>query len=116
MSTAVITRDAPMDLTTRAIPAYGSDASDDPRGDIRAGVIVGVIFFVIFLGWAAFAPLDAAANAPGRLVVSGQRQTVQHKEGGVVSEILVKEGSRVKQGQVLIRLAGADVRAQERAL
>ena len=116
MSTAVVTQNAPMDLVTSAIPVYGSEASDDPRTDIRAGVFVAVIFFVIFLGWAAFARLDAAANAPGRLVVSGQRQTVQHKEGGVVSEILIKEGSRVQQGQVLVRLAGADVRAQERAL
>jgi type I secretion membrane fusion protein, HlyD family len=54
--------------------------------------------------------------APGRLTVSGQRQTVQHREGGVVSQILVREGDQVRQGQVLIRLAGADVRAQERAL
>ena len=105
-----------MDLATRAIPVSGGDATDDPNSDIRIGQIVLVIFFVIFLGWAAFARLDAAANAPGRLVVSGQRQTVQHKEGGVVSEILIKEGERVQQGQILIRLAGADVRAQERAL
>jgi HlyD family secretion protein len=104
------------DLTTRAMPMHGSEATDDPAMDIRVGVVVAVIFFVIFLGWAAFAPLDAAANAPGRLVVTGQRQTVQHKEGGVVSDILVKEGSRVEQGQVLIRLAGEDVLAQERAL
>jgi HlyD family secretion protein len=50
------------------------------------------------------------------LVVSGQRQTVQHREGGVVSQILVKEGATVQRGQVLMRLAGGDVRAQERAL
>ena len=115
MSTSIVTQDS-RDLTTRAMPMSSGDATDDPTGDIRVGVIVAVIFFVIFLGWAAFARLDAAANAPGRLVVTGQRQTVQHKEGGVVSEIMVKEGSRVRQGQVLIRLAGADVRAQERAL
>ena len=117
MSTSVIAATGSRDLTTHAMPIYGDGAeTDDPRSDIRIGVVVAVVFFVIFLGWAAFAPLDAAANAPGRLVVSGQRQTVQHKEGGVVSEILVKEGSRVRQGQVLVRLAGADVRAQERAL
>lgn len=91
-------------------------ATDNPQREIRFGLIVAAIFFVGFLGWAAFAPLDAAAYAPGQLVVSGQRQTVQHREGGVISEILVKEGSRVLRGQVLVRLAGADVRAQERAL
>ena len=105
----------PYDLEARALPG-GEQVADDPSREIRFGVIIAAIFFVIFLGWAAFARLDAAAMAQGRLAVSGQRQTVQHREGGVVSEILVKEGQRVRQGQVLIRLAGADVRAQERAL
>ena len=104
---------------TRAIqPAiYPAETdADNPRSDIRAGGIVAVIFFVLFLGWASFAHLDAAAQAPGKLVVSGQRQTVQHREGGVVSQILVKEGDRVQKNQILIRLAGGEVLAQERAL
>jgi HlyD family secretion protein len=98
----------------RAAPT--TDTDDSPRSEINIGLIVAGLFFVLFLGWAAFARLDAAANAPGRLVVSGQRQTVQHRDGGVVGEILVKEGDRVQKGQVLMRLAAADVRAQERAL
>ena len=107
-----------LDLTARGVPPVvvdGEDA-DSPNREIRVGVIVAAIFFVLFIGWAAFARLDAAAQAPGRLIVSGQRQTVQHREGGVISQILVKEGDSVERGQVLIRLAGADVRAQERAL
>ena len=115
MSTAV-TSVASTDLETRALPAPAGMATDDPSREIRFGLAIAGLFFVIFLGWAAFARLDAAAIAPGRLVVSGQRQTIQHREGGVVSEILVKEGARVAKGQILIRLAGADVRAQERAL
>jgi HlyD family secretion protein len=91
-----------------------ADAS--PDRDIRAGVIVAFLFFVVLLGWAGFARLDAAAMAQGKLAVSGQRQTVQHREGGVVAEILVEEGKQVRQGDVLIRLAAADVRAQERSL
>jgi HlyD family secretion protein len=89
---------------------------DDPKRDIRLGAVVAIIFFVGFLGWAALAPMDAAAYATGRLVVSGQRQTVQHREGGVVGEIRVREGERVERGQVLLRLAAAEVQAQERAL
>lgn len=88
----------------------------DPGPDIRGGVIIAALFFVLFLGWAAFARLDAAAYAPGTLVVSGQRQSVQHRDGGVVGEIFVKEGQRVTRGQLLLRLAAAEVRAQERAL
>lgn len=90
--------------------------TDDSRRDIRLGIIVAGLFFVVFLGWAAFAPLDAAAYAPGQLVVSGQRQSVQHRDGGVVAAINVAEGRRVNKGDLLIELAGAEVRAQERAL
>ena len=60
--------------------------------------------------------MDSAAYANGQLVVSGQRQSVQHREGGVVSKINVAEGQRVKKGDTLVELAGAEVRAQERAL
>ena len=89
---------------------------DDPEREIRLGLIIAGLFFILFLGWATFARLDSAAYAMGRLAVSGQRQTVQHREGGVVGAIHVKEGQRVAKGQALLELAAADVRAQERAL
>jgi HlyD family type I secretion membrane fusion protein len=88
----------------------------DPTRDIRLGAIVAMLFFVLFLGWAAFIRLDAAAYAPGTLVVSGQRQSVQHRDGGVVGRIFVREGQRVERGQLLMQLAAAEVQAQERAL
>lgn len=97
-------------------PEAGAVLDDRPEREIRFGLIVAGLFFVVLLGWAAFAPLDSAAFAPGRLAVSGQRQAVQHREGGVVSRILVREGQRVRQGELLVELAAADVRAQERAL
>ena len=88
----------------------------DPRRDIRIGLAIAALFFVVFVGWAAFARLDAAAYAQGTLVVSGQRQSVQHRDGGVVGKIHVHEGQRVERGQLLMELAAAEVRAQERAL
>ncbi|WP_150291403.1 HlyD family type I secretion periplasmic adaptor subunit [Sphingobium estronivorans] len=94
---------------------YDVPAMDDrPDRDMRAGIVIAVLFFIVFLGWAAFARLDAAAYAPGRLTVSGQRQSVQHRDGGVVGAIFVKEGQHVHQGQPLMELAAADVRAQAR--
>jgi HlyD family secretion protein len=60
--------------------------------------------------------MDAAAYAPGQLQVSGQRQTVQHRNGGTVAAIHVREGQQVRAGDVLIELKGDEVRAQERAL
>lgn len=88
----------------------------DPQPEIRAGLIIFVLFFVIFLGWAACAPLDAGAFARGDVVVSGSRQAVQHREGGVVSALKVREGDFVQQGQVLIEISADEVRANERAL
>jgi len=96
--------------------AASADEADSGRREIRAGLIAIVVFFVGFGGWAAFTPLDAAVVAPGVVVVSGNRQTVQHRDGGVVSSIAVKEGDRVQQGQVLIELGAPELVAQEQAL
>ena len=100
----------PAQRAISVVPA--ATAAADPARDIRIGLIIAAFFFIGLLGWAAFARLDAAAVAPGRLTVSGQRQTVQHRDGGVVSDIAVREGDKVRQGQILIRLAGAEVRAR----
>jgi HlyD family secretion protein len=103
-----------------ALPAVRTpgapDTHDDPRPDLKFGIVVAAVFFVGFLGWAAIAPMDQAAYAQGKVSVAGHRQTVQHKEGGVVTAIYVKEGQVVQKDQVLIQLAGADAQAQERAL
>lgn len=96
--------------------ADASHVPADPRSDIRQGVIVAALFFIVFLGWATFVRLDAAAYAEGMLAVSGQRQAVQHRDGGIVQELLVREGQRVTRGQVLLRLAAPEVEAAERAV
>jgi len=109
----------PTDIRLPAL-SYGVSgpvrSADDPSPELRLGVIVSLVFFVGFLGWAAFAPMDAAAYGEGQVSVEGHRQTVQHREGGVVGELLVAEGQKVVKDQVLLRLAAADVRAQERSL
>jgi HlyD family secretion protein len=97
-------------------PAASVEDDDSGKGEIRAGLIALAAFFLGFGGWAAFAPLDAAVVAPGVVVVSGNRQTVQHREGGAVSRLLVSEGDHVARGQILIELGSPEVVAQERAL
>ena len=75
---------------------------------VRRTMVFGAIVITLFFGgfgvWAAFAPLESAAIAQGVLSVSGKRKTVQHLEGGIVSEILVKEGDTVTAGQTLLVL------------
>ncbi|TPG20100.1 HlyD family type I secretion periplasmic adaptor subunit [Sphingomonas koreensis] len=80
------------------------------------GWIVAGLFFVVFFAWAAVARLDAAAQGQGQVSVVGNRQTVQQRDGGVIAALDVREGEHVRTGQVLIRLAGDEVRAQDRSL
>ena len=103
-------------LTWREGPSDELVEADDPRRDIRTGSIIAFLFFVVLLGWAALAPLDAGVYAQGSIAVSGNRQAVQHRSGGTIGEILVREGQKVKAGQTLIEMAAPDLRATERAL
>jgi membrane fusion protein, type I secretion system len=100
-----ITLPAPIDLE-----------AGSPRREIRTGVIIAILFFVVLMGWAALAPLDAGVTASGTIAVLGNRQSVQSRDGGVVRALNVREGQHVQAGQVLVELAAPDVRASERAL
>jgi len=74
------------------------------RGPIIVGLVVIFIFFGAFMGWAALAPLGSAAIAQGTVSVEGNRKSIQHLEGGIVSEIKVKDGDFVEKDQILIVL------------
>lgn len=73
-------------------------------------VVFGLTMLLALIGgfgaWAVTARLDGAIIAAGQFAVEGERKTVQHLEGGIVREILVGEGDRVEQGEVLLRLDG----------
>jgi HlyD family secretion protein len=91
-------------------------ASDGAGREFRVGVILVVLFFGGFIGWASFARLDAAAYAQGTVSVAGHRQSIQHKDGGIISSIDVHDGTAVRAGQLLMSLAPAEVEAAERAM
>ncbi len=84
--------------------------------DIRRIKFVGwgiiVFFFGGFALWSVLANLDSAAVAPGQVIVSSERKTIQHLEGGIVKRIYVKEGDSVKRGDLLVQLD--EVQAQEK--
>lgn len=78
---------------------------------IRVGIATVLFFFGVLGTWACLAPLDGAVIGSGTLAVHGNRKTVQHREGGIVAELLVRDGSIVEQGQLLVRLDDTQARA-----
>lgn len=127
---AKIETSAPQDdaVETAAATAPATDVGDGsanrpperPRDsmdrELRVGGMIAAAFFVLFLGWAAVAPLDAGAYATGKIVVSGHRQAVQHRDGGVVSALHVAEGDEVQRGAVLVEISAGELHATERGL
>lgn len=79
-----------------------------PSPPIARQLLVGAVTVGLFFGgfgaWAALAPLAAGATAPGTIKVESNRKTVQHLEGGIIRELLVRENDRVEKDQVLLRL------------
>jgi HlyD family secretion protein len=100
-------------LGARPTTPDGNAAS--PRPEIVGGLVVIGAFLLVFVGWGLVAQLDAGVYAPGAVTVYGNRQSVQHRDGGIVSELDVHEGDRVQDGQVVLRLSGDELEANERA-
>ncbi|MGP2491685.1 HlyD family type I secretion periplasmic adaptor subunit [Mesorhizobium sp. PUT5] len=75
-----------------------------PAPYITAGYITLLLTFGVFGTWAATAPLASAVVASGTVSVESNRKTVQHLEGGIVSEIVAKEGEIVKPGDIVLKL------------
>ena len=72
-----------LDVSGPSVNGMGDSASDSSRKEIRVGAVVAGVFFFGLLGWAALTPLDAGATAQGVVAVSGNRQAVQHRDGGI---------------------------------
>lgn len=68
------------------------------------GLLLMLVTFGGFGAWSFMAPLAAAVIAQGSFVATGQNKIVQHLEGGIIAEILVQEGDRVTEGQVMLTL------------
>lgn len=76
------------------------------------GLIVLISTLGVFLVWSAVAPIDGAASAQGFVTVKSHRKTIQHLDGGIVSQLLVKDGDLVKEGDLLLTLDGTENKAQ----
>lgn len=94
---------------------WSSTGADAPERAFHRRIVVGLglvaLLFVGFGGWAASSSLSSAIIAPGRVVVDSSNKKIQHPTGGIVKEILVKNGDRVEAGDVLLRLDDTQTRA-----
>lgn len=92
----------PTDIAFQEVPSV--DVNTDARTHARLGwwiVIVGVGGFLL---WASLAPLDKGVPLSGTVAVSSNRKSIQHPTGGIIEDILVKEGDIVKAGQTLVTM------------
>jgi epimerase transport system membrane fusion protein len=101
-----------------AIPdAAGQAGASEMRPDesLKKYSLAGWLILAIFFGglgaWAATAPLNGAVVAEAVVKVEGNRKSLQHLDGGIVREVKVKEGDRVKEGDVLIVLDDVQARS-----
>lgn len=90
-------------------------SSSSPLRDIKRASLISVAAASLFLvgagAWGATVPIASAVIAPGQIVVESNVRRIQHPTGGVVSDILVKDGDRVQSGDVLVRLDDTTTRA-----
>lgn len=86
------------------LQASAPKPSTDWPTTLRAGGLVIFFAFVVLGGWSAFASISSGVVATGALEAEGSRRTIQHLEGGIVREILVRDGMKVKAGDLLVQL------------
>ncbi len=91
-------------------------AKDSSQFGITSRIVVSAAFAATLLfgvgGWAAHARLSGAVITQGQVAISQQVKLIQHRDGGIVSEIAVRNGDQVKKGDVLIRLDETQTRVE----
>lgn len=97
----------------KAVYPLADDSRDitSMEGPKRIGLYLLFLIFIVFGGWAIIAPLDGAAFAPGTVTVKSYKKIVQHLEGGIVSDILARDGDLVEEGQPLLLIDSTQLRA-----
>jgi HlyD family secretion protein len=90
--------------TCPSIDQWHKGVPTDSRGPIRIGAALLLLCLGGFSVWASVAPLEGAVVVSGSFVATGQNKQVQHLEGGIVRDVLVREGQLVEANQSLVRL------------
>jgi protease secretion system membrane fusion protein len=93
-----------------------TQAPTDTGRAARVGLWALGVGFGGFLLWAGLAPLDEGVPAQGMVSIDTKRKAIQHLSGGIVKQVLVREGDVVQEGQVLIELDSAVAKANYEAV
>ncbi|MGQ3045420.1 MAG: HlyD family type I secretion periplasmic adaptor subunit [Niveispirillum sp.] len=96
-------------LSMPAPPFATDEMVEDPgvRPLTRAAILLSGVSVAAFIAWASLTPVQEVAVSFGEIVPAGAVQIVQHLEGGIVAEMLVRQGEMVEPGQPLLRFQGA---------
>ncbi len=78
--------------------------------------ILTLVFLVVFITWANFAVLDEVTRGEGRVIASSKTQIIQNLEGGILAEIMVREGDIVEKNDILVRIDNSAAQATYRDL
>jgi len=84
----------------------------NPANIVTFGLALLFIVFVAIGGWMATAPLATSIVTIGQVAPKSNKKVIQHLEGGIIKELLVKEGDKVKKGQLLIKLDDFQIKSQ----
>ncbi len=90
---------------------------EETKWNYYVSVVPIMLFFIAFLAWASLSEIDEVVRGSGKVVPSGQTKILQNFEGGIISNIAVKEGDKVSKGDVIYTLSNeffkADLKAKE---
>jgi multidrug efflux pump subunit AcrA (membrane-fusion protein) len=93
-----------------------NDVLQQARPPIVFGIWVAFFTFIVAGVWSGFAPLDSSSHATGFVIPSSKKQIIQHKEGGIIEKIYVKEGEKVDGAAPLLKLSDVVLKSQIKAL
>ena len=105
-----------MTATSTPLDTWQRHVPDGIRRPTIVGLAIVAAWIIGFGLWAAMAPLDGAVVAAGSFVATGQNKQVQHLEGGIIRQMLVREGDLVQSGQTLVRLDDTPAKSKLRRL
>ena len=107
----ITSMDVAIDYIAKPEDSLRSEVVQETRPPAVFGIWVLIITFGIGMTWAILAPLDSASHAIGKIILDSKKRIIQSPDGGIVKEVLVRDGDHVTKGQTLMLLDDTDIKA-----